>query len=287
MKPLLLCTDLDRTLIPNGAQPESPQARPLFARLASCREVTLAYVTGRHLGLIEEAIETFDLPTPDYAIADVGATLYRSGVGRWQRWKAWDARISPDWAGASHAELCVLLRDFAELHLQEPQKQSRHKLSFYVPLTVDVQRLIAQVQARLSEYDISVNLIWSIDEATHQGLLDILPARANKLRAIEFLMQARGFLREQVVFAGDSGNDLDVLLSNIPAVLVTNADPTLKAQLADAPGDSLYLARGGHLGMNGNYSAGILEGLAHYRADVRQWLAQEHERGFEHANLPV
>ena len=27
---LLLCTDLDRTLIPNGPQPESPRARAAF-----------------------------------------------------------------------------------------------------------------------------------------------------------------------------------------------------------------------------------------------------------------
>ncbi|MCI5126782.1 MAG: haloacid dehalogenase, partial [Candidatus Electrothrix sp. AR5] len=31
---LLVCTDLDRTLLPNGPQPESPGARPAFAALA-------------------------------------------------------------------------------------------------------------------------------------------------------------------------------------------------------------------------------------------------------------
>ena len=30
MRPLLLCTDLDRTLLPNGTAPESPRARALF-----------------------------------------------------------------------------------------------------------------------------------------------------------------------------------------------------------------------------------------------------------------
>lgn len=177
-----------------------------------------------------------------------------------------------------------MLHDFQALRLQEPQKQSRHKLSFYTPLTLNAQHLIEQIQARLSEFDICANLIWSIDEATQQGLLDILPARANKLRAIQFLMQARGFQHDQVVFAGDSGNDLDVLLSDIPAVLVANADNTLKAQLADALGDTMYLPRGGYLGMNGNYSAGVLEGLAHYRADASHWLTQEHERGFAHTS---
>ena len=32
--PILLCCDLDRTLIPNGPQPESPGARPLLRALA-------------------------------------------------------------------------------------------------------------------------------------------------------------------------------------------------------------------------------------------------------------
>ena len=44
---LLLCTDLDRTLIPNGPQPESAQAREHFARFAAHPQVTLAYVSGR------------------------------------------------------------------------------------------------------------------------------------------------------------------------------------------------------------------------------------------------
>ena len=40
---LLLCTDLDRTLIPNGAQPESPGARQRFAALVAHDDILLAY----------------------------------------------------------------------------------------------------------------------------------------------------------------------------------------------------------------------------------------------------
>ncbi|MFZ4666042.1 MAG: haloacid dehalogenase, partial [Prochlorotrichaceae cyanobacterium] len=39
----------------------------------------------------------------------------------------------------------------------------------------------------------------------------------------------------------------------------------------------LYLARGGFLGMNGNYSAGILEGIAHYHPDTQQWMEQDRD----------
>jgi sucrose-6F-phosphate phosphohydrolase len=274
MKRFLLCTDMDRTLIPNGKQPESPQAMERFKRLASCEETTLAYVTGRHRALIEQAIAEFDLPHPDFAIADVGTTIYRIDSSGWRQWDEWDAQIAPDWQGLTHDELYRLLSVFPALRLQEKEKQNRHKLSFYVPLDTDVKRLIEEMDVRLKYSDIKANLIWSIDEKAELGLLDVLPVSANKLHAIRFMMQQQGFLHENTVFAGDSGNDLDVLVSDIPAVLVANADAEVKSLAAKAHKDTLYIAEGGYLGMNGNYSAGILEGVAHYLPEVDAWLRE-------------
>ena len=79
---LLLCTDLDRTLLPNGNQPESPEARRRFASFAARPQVRLAYVTGRHLALIEKAIANYVLPRPHFVIADVGTSLYESAAER-------------------------------------------------------------------------------------------------------------------------------------------------------------------------------------------------------------
>lgn len=271
----LICTDLDRTLIPNGAQPESPQARERFRHLAAREDVVLAYVSGRHLALIEQAIAEYDLPQPDFAIADVGSTLYQADSSGWQRWQAWDAHIAQDWDGLTHDELCGLLNCFPDLRLQEPEKQNRHKLSYYVPLETDAQALLAGMAARLEKDGIQVNLIWSVDEEAAVGLLDVLPARANKLHAIRFLMQQKKFRHENTVFAGDSGNDLDVLLSDLRAVLVANADPDVKARAAGAHKKALYIARGDFLGMNGNYSAGILEGVAHYLPGLDAWMHEQ------------
>ena len=80
------------------------------------------------------------------------------------------------------------------------------------------------------------------------------------------------------MFAGDSGNDLPVLTSDVPAVLVHNAADNVREQaLSDARAagtlDQLYLAQGGFMGMNGNYSAGIVEGVIHYRPDLENWLS--------------
>jgi sucrose-6F-phosphate phosphohydrolase len=271
----LLCTDLDRTLIPNGLQPESPAARELLNQLVDREESTLAYVTGRHLALIEQAIADFDLPQPDFVIADVGTTIYRIDSSGWRQWDEWESQIAPDWQGLKHEDVYRLLSVFPALQLQEQEKQNRYKLSFYIPLETDAQELINKMDTRLKHAAIKANLIWSIDEAKGSGLLDVLPASANKLHAIRFLMKQNGFNLENTVFAGDSGNDLDVLLSDIPSVLVANAGTEVRSQTAKANTAAFYVAKGGYMGMNGNYSAGILEGVAHYLPDVDAWLREQ------------
>lgn len=267
MNSLLLCTDLDRTLIPNGSQPETPGVRALFSRFVDKGQVELVYVSGRHRALIEQAIDEYQLPLPEFAIADVGSTIYRIEDGVWRQWKAWDEEIAGDWQGLSGEDLHGLLADIALLKLQEPEKQNLHKLSYYFPLEGDHQAVITEIEGRLKTRNIRVNVIWSVDEADHIGLLDILPAGANKRHAITFLMHHEGYDDKRTVFAGDSGNDLDVLLSPIQSVLVANANDEVRAAVQQAAPENIYVARGGFLHMNGYYSAGILEGVAHFRPE--------------------
>ncbi len=271
MPKLLLCTDLDRTLLPNGRQPESPNARKRFAHLMQGPEFTLAYVSGRHLALIEQAIETYRLPMPDFAIADVGSTIYQHVQGQqqepWQKWQAWEAEIAGDWQDLTSSELHSLLADITGLQLQAPERQNTHKLSYNILLRSDHHSIITEIDARLKKQHIDANLIWSVDELQNIGLLDILPASANKRHAIMFLMKQYGFDIQDTLFAGDSGNDLDVLLSPIPSVLVANADDEVRATVSDTSPEKLYIAQGDFLAMNGNYSAGILEGIAHYHPE--------------------
>jgi sucrose-6F-phosphate phosphohydrolase len=277
---LLLCTDLDRTLLPNGTQPESPHARERFGRLAARPEVTLVYVTGRHKALVQKAIKCYVLPQPDFVISDVGTKIYDLRGGHWDVWPDWEREIEPDWAGYSHDDLCDLFRDMKSLRLQEAEKQNTHKLSYYVPLHTDQESLIGEMTQRLESHEIRASLVWSIDEPAGIGLMDVLPRNATKLHAIQFLRQRLGFELAETVFSGDSGNDLTVLTSPLPAVLVANAADSVRetarqeAQHADT-GDALYFARGDFLDMNGNYSAGILEGVAHFHPQLREWIEQE------------
>lgn len=270
---LLLCTDLDRTLIPNGEQPESPGARDLFNRLVLQSNVTLAFVTGRHRALVEDAIATYQLPQPDYVIADVGSTIYQVKSGDWTIWGDWEQELALSWARKTHTEIQSIFHDIEVLQLQESEKQGRYKLSYYVSIAGEFEELEQEMYARLAAANIQAILVWSVDETTTTCLLDVLPISATKQHAIEFLMNTLGFGLDDTIFAGDSGNDLAVLVSPIKSILVANATEQVRQKaLEDAKAvgqsDALYLAHGYFYGMNGNYSAGILEGVMHYMPQV-------------------
>ncbi|MEJ2592426.1 MAG: HAD family hydrolase [Candidatus Thiodiazotropha sp.] len=237
---LFLCTDLDRTLIPNGPQPESPEARRRFRQLCESQRLTLAYVSGRHRSLVKKAIVNYALPQPDYVVGDVGTTIYRiANADDWHHLAEWEAHIGEDWAGRSHGEISRLFSDLTPLRLQEKSKQNRYKLSYYISLHSDRGEVDRVMRERLREAGVNATLVWSVDEPAGVGLLDVLPARATKLHAVEFLRAA--------------ANDNQA---------------------------SLYLARGGFMQMNGNYSAGILEGAAHYHPQLVQTiLAAAGEQG--------
>lgn len=279
MKTLLLCSDLDRTLIPNGAEPETPQARTLLAHLTAHPKLRLAYVSGRDKTLVDQAIREYDLPEPDFVIGDVGTTLYRIVGGQWQTNQAWQEEIGQNWYGSDHDDIVRMLAELAidDFRLQPPEKQSRYKVSYFTSLSSGTQPLADTIAGILDDRGIAANVIWSRDDAAQCGLLDILPRRANKLEAIRFLMAEERLDESRVVFAGDSGNDLDVLSSGLQAILVNNAADevrrtALKRLSQTGRADRLYSAKGGWGRMNGNYAAGVIEGVVHFFPETASWL---------------
>ena len=274
---LLLCTDMDRTIIPNGFQPEHPDARKRFRQFCANAGVTLVYVTGRHIALVKEAIHNYALPEPNYVISDVGTKIYQLINNQWSEMTEWETEIEKDWKGYRPLAIKQLLNPINELILQESSKQNTHKLSYYLPLYLDNEDVIRQMEKILADIDIDVSIIWSLDEPKNTGLIDVLPRHATKLHAIEFLQKKLGYSLEQVIFAGDSGNDLPVLSSQINAVLVDNASNDIKFEaqqlaLANGNAETLYIANSSNLDMDGNYSAGVLQGVWHFAPQFRDLL---------------
>jgi sucrose-6F-phosphate phosphohydrolase len=279
MRRLLLCTDLDRTLIPNGTQPESPQAKKLFGQLVARNDIILVYVTGRHRALIEQAIQEYDLPVPDYAVGDVGATIYQVDNSDWELWADWQQQLSRHWCLPIVDQLKSYISGMPEFTLQEVEKQNQFKVSYYVPLSAEVVGLSDRLESEMAKLEMRANLIWSVSEVEGVRLLDILPPNANKLHAIRHIMQCRQVQKLDTVFAGDSGNDKEVLRSEIQSVLVANAAPEMKQWAFENGDDTLYIAQGGVWGLNGNYRSGILEGACYFWPNVRKWMQELHSQG--------
>ena len=195
----------------------------------------------------------------------------------WKPWEAWFEEIAKDWNGLDREDLSGFLKEFDDLTLQEPEKQNRFKLSYYTDESADGRRLVDEIHQRLSKQGLNSRVIWSVDEQRGLGLVDLLPQRASKLHAIRYLMDQKGYQKSRVVFCGDSGNDLNVLTSDIQAVLVKNASEEVRREALESiaknkRAETLYLAKGNFMGMNGNYTAGVLEGLAHFEPEVRPWI---------------
>jgi len=277
----LLCTDLDRTLLPNGEQPESLYARPVLWHLLSTHSVALAYVSGRDLSRVLDAISEYNLQIPDAIVTDVGTGLYTRSGDSWVRSAQWDLLTSKDWNGQDTFSVKSILRDINDLENQEESRQSLHKRSYYFPESADQTRLVETIETRLQQHGIKASAVVSHDPEKKVGLLDVLPRSATKREAIAYLQSLFQLQEDDVLFAGDSGNDVSAICADHPGVLVANADRPTRTAVQDAMEQSAhahntYFAQGGLAvagldALNGNYSAGIVEALIHFRP---QWRAQ-------------
>ncbi len=260
MKPtLLLACDLDRTVLPNGPEPLSAGAMEAFKQFVEQPHIHLAYVSGRSLNLMQAALAEFNIPTPQTAVGDVGTSVFRLVGGQFTIDPGWSDLIAPDWQGQTGEQLHQLLGHLPDLRLQEASKQNTFKLSYYTPVQVKKDQLIDQVQAILQQHQINAAVIFSIDQIANTGLLDILPASATKHRAVDYLRVKLGLTTDQVVYAGDSGNDIEPLTAGYHAILVHNALPAVRQEVQSVAAakqvqDRIYYAQE-------NYVAGILEGL--------------------------
>lgn len=262
----ILATDLDRTLLPNGHWEGDPGAIDLFNRLTQEHEVIVVYVTGRNLDLAEQAIAEFGIRYPSILIGDVGTSIRAYTDGAWvfdEGWIAHVKRASPRWSAAA---IKALVADIPGMREQEAEHLNPFKQSYYVEHAKS-ETLLRQVEERVKDRFDEV-IVYSFDSHNGNGLLDFLPQSATKQTALEFVAEAYGSPKDQVVFCGDSGNDIFPLTAGFSGVLVRNADDQLVEHVRDAmalePALKVYFAKGDFMGLNGYYASGVIEGAYHY-----------------------
>lgn len=225
--PRVLATDLDGTFIPLDDVAANESDLVTLTHLLAANEVTLVFVTGRHLESVQDVIVEKSLPHPDWLICDVGTSIYHAGDGG-------ELRISQPYVDRldliigdySIARLRSELMPMSELRLQEEPKQGRFKLSYYC----DADRcdeLAERIQQHLDTNAAPYGIIHSVDPFNGDGLIDLVPVGASKAFALDWWSSHLNLDRQSIVFAGDSGNDFAALTAGFRSILVANADAKL------------------------------------------------------------
>jgi HAD superfamily hydrolase (TIGR01484 family) len=253
----ILASDLDGTLIPLDADRQNRHDLGVLAeQLADC-EITLIYVTGRHLQSVQQALQQVPLPVPDWVICDVGTSLFRRDEGDFVPVKAYQRVLDEIIADRPISQLREDLQPIAGLRPQEQAKQGRFKLSFYADAT-QLDRLVGRIHQELERTNAPYSIIHSVDPFTGDGLIDLLPATVSKAHALAWWVEHARLSPDSLVFAGDSGNDLAAMTAGYRTIVVGNADRSLAEQVSAKHREAgwqnrLCLARG-------RATSGVLEG---------------------------
>lgn len=231
---MLLATDLDGTFLAGDANARTS----LYRLITRHPDIQLAFVTGRGLESVLPLLSDPTLPTPDFIICDVGATVV-DGT-ECLPIQPLQNELEQRWPGEQ--AVMSAFADFPELERQEVPQQRR--CSYYCKL----EAVDARVYERASE--LGCDVLYS---AGHY--LDILPQGVNKGSTLRKLVKQIGIDPQDVIVAGDTLNDLAMMQVGFKGVCVGRSEPALLESTANLP-QILHAQPPG--------CGGILEALNHF-----------------------
>jgi sucrose-6F-phosphate phosphohydrolase len=264
-------SDLDGTLLWNGKEPYD-NSLPIFEQAITNGNIRPIYATGRNLTEAMEGISKFAVPQPDSLIAQVGTRLYLRNSGKYTEDKEFPEQIVAAAKTWSINAIKQILSAHPQLELQPEIYQNEIKLSYYIRnhSPREVAQVAEQLRTLLHNQCPAAQVIDSYDRNANLGLIDILPKRASKLGAMDYLCNKQGYPPDNSIYAGDSGNDIAPLSSGRYAgIVVRNASKSFKEKvmsLAKAGGfvGKIFIANSKRGKLNGNYVSGIIQGLIHF-----------------------
>lgn len=231
---LLLC-DIDNTLTGCDAS-----ARALSDFLRGRPDIAFGVATGRSLPEARRLVMEWNLPDPRVWITSVGSEIYWDDAQGLRRDDPFAQRLAQDWQPARIEELVA---GQCGIEPQAPIEQRAFKRSYLCP---DAGR-VAGLRRTLAEAGLHARVVYS-----HGRLLDILPREAGKGAAARHVAARLGLADEDLIVAGDSGNDEDMIRACRNPIIVANSEPALIAA-GRAHGSAFFATK--------PYSAGVLEGL--------------------------
>ena len=216
---MVLATDLDGTFL-GGT--DADRDRLYDWTRHHHQSVGLIFVTGRDPEFIQDLCGSGRVPWPDYVVGDVGTTI--AHVDKSRRITPipdLEAHISSVW-GNRGGKVRARLDGHQGLKLQPTE--FRYRVSYDMdPATFDPSaiRIVSDLGAEALLSD--------------NRFFDVLPRGISKGPSLLRLIEHLGVHPSRVLAAGDTLNDLSMLLAGTPAVAVGGAESALLDALADAP----------------------------------------------------
>lgn len=235
---MALISDIDNTLV---GHKKSLKALTSWIE-DNKKSCVFGVATGRSLESAVEILKKNQVNIPDVLITSVGSEIH------------YGKKLVPDTGWSAHIRYMwrkdaieKALAHFPGLTLQAPENQREFKLSYIAK--PELMPPLSDIKNHLRQYDLHAQLIYS-----HEEFLDVLPVRASKGHAVRYLSYKWGLPLENFVVAGDSGNDIEMLIGDTRAIVVGNYSQELEKLRHN---EHIYFA-------SEHYAAGISEGLAYY-----------------------
>jgi sucrose-phosphate synthase len=237
--PKLIITDIDHTLI--GDEGSLKEFNMFLQK--NRNKIGFAVATGRNAKSALSVLNDNNVISPELIISSVGSEIYYNQNNKLVYSKGWDSYISYLW---KRDKIIKVLSQFDFLKPQEDDKQEKFKISYYMN---DSDGNLEKIKEALAKNKLKTNIIYS------QGcFLDVLPHRASKGNAIRYLAFKWNISFEDIMVAGDSGNDTEMLKVALCGVVVANYSPEMEILKENK---RIYFA-------NNSFAGGILEGIRHY-----------------------